>query len=366
MDLVACQTAMASNLFRQQRNGGNVIISPISIYCSLAAVFAGARHETARQIADLLCWPTDATTLVNRLKQSVFQLKSASGPASTIANSMWLDAKYAFLPEFLAEVGDDWATAELADFQNEPERARQVINRWVAQATGNHLDELLEPGTIDHLSRLVLANAVYFTARWHLPFEPLVTTIEPFRRLDDSKVAVPTMHQTEHLWYYQGPGCVAVDLLYVGGETSMLVLLPDEGSFASLAEGFDHRFLATIADNLVSRYVNLSLPRFKVEQRLQLKSTLMAMGMTSVFGEDADLSGIDGTRDLYLADVLHQTFVDVDEHGTKAAAATAAVIPWQSIPPPSVDVRVDRPFFFVIRHRQTQTALFIGRVENPS
>ena len=372
--LVAGQTAFAFDLFHRVRNdAGNLFFSPHSISGALAMVFAGARGETQRQMASVLHWQADAQALLSSTRGLQGRL-SSDGAAETsgelevrIANSMWMDAGYPFSADFVSLLGGDFgAGAHSVDFRANTEAARQAINSWISDATNERINDLLGPGSIDEMTRLVLANAIYFRASWHLEFDPAITTDQTFRLLDGSEASVPMMHQTDHLWFYQGSGFVAVDLLYRGGETSMLIILPDTGTFSAFEERLGPDLLAATTSDLGSRYVDLLMPRFGVEQQIDLKDALAPMGMAVAFGDDADFSGMDGTGDLYISNVFHKAFVTVDERGTEAAAATAAVMGWQSIPPPPVEVHVDRPFLFVIRHRQTGAVLFLGRVVDPS
>ena len=374
--LVIGQTAFALDLLQQLRDEpGNLFFSPYSISTALAMVFAGARGDTQAEMARVLHWEHGAQALLSSVsvltqrfspdtsdeaEQTAGQLELA------VANSMWLDAGYHFLPEYLGLLAAELETgAQNLDFQNHPEDARQTINDWVSQATEARIADLLGPGSIDELTRLVLANAVYFRANWQNEFDPANTTAQAFHRLDGNEVTVPTMHRTDYIWAFEGPDYVAVDLLYVGGDTSMLVVVPNSGTFEGFEQRLDAGLLSTISGGMTSRYVDLSFPGFEVEQRINLGEVLSSMGIETAFSENADFSGMDGTRELYISSVFHKAFVTVDERGTEATAATTAVMGWQSIPPPPLEVHVDRPFLFVIRHRGTGAILFMGRVVDP-
>lgn len=375
--LVAGQTTFAFDLLQQlQTEPGNLFFSPHSIATALAMVFVGARGETQTEMADVLHWEQEAQALLSgtsRLNQVLTpntseQTDETSGQLElVVANSMWLDAAYHFLPEFLSLLTTEGeAVAQNLDFRGEPEQARQTINDWVSNVTEQRILDLLGPGSIDERTRLVLTNAVYFRANWQNEFDPAITTDQAFHRLDGSEVTTPMMHRTDYIWAFEGPDFVAVDLLYQGGDTSMLVVVPDSGTFEGFEERFDADLLSTISSGITSRYVDLSFPGFEVEQRVNLGDALISLGMETAFSQNADFSGMDGTRELYVSNVFHKASATIDERGTEAAAATAVVIGWQSIPPPPLEVQVDRPFLFMIRHRETGTILFMGRVVDPS
>ena len=372
--LVASQTELAFDLYHRARSDGeNVFFSPHSISSALAMVFAGARGETQRQMAGVLHWQSDGQALLASIRNLQDQLTSreaADAPGALalhIANSLWMDGGYQFAADYVSLLGGDFgAEAQTVDFRGGTEAARQAINTWISDTTNERITDLLGPGSIDEMTRLVLANAIYFHANWHLEFDPDITTNQVFRLLDGSAATVPLMHQTNHLWFFQGSGFVAVDLLYQGGETSMLIILPDAGTFSAFEEQLRPDILTSITDGLESRYVDLLMPRFGLEQSIGLKDALVTMGMPVAFGDEADLSGMDGVGELYISNVFHKAFVAVDEQGTEAAAATAAVMGWQSIPPPPVEVHLDRPFLFIIRHRESGAVLFMGRVLDPS
>jgi serpin B len=202
---------------------------------------------------------------------------------------------------------------------------------------------------------LVLANALHFKAAWDEPFH--VTREGPFKLASGAEIKVPVMSQTEHFGYAEKDGARAVELRYEGGRFSMVIVLPREGAAGAVPEG--------LVDAIKGRKVEIHLPRFRIESGYRLEETLVAMGMKTVFGPDADLSGINGERDLFVAAVAHKAFIQVDEEGTEAAAATVAMAEVKSEVGKPVEFRVDRPFLFLIRDRERKTVLFLGRVSDP-
>jgi serpin B len=216
------------------------------------------------------------------------------------------------------------------------------------------------------LTRLVLTNAIYFNAAWDNPFEPNLTEDGPFYLLDGGEVTVPMMRQTESFGYAEGEGYQAVELLYDGRELSMVILLPEAGEFETFEGSLDAARVDAIVAALAHREVALKMPKFEFDSDFSLQDPLVAMGMPDAFAEVADFSGMTGNRDLFIADVIHQAFVSVDEAGTEAAAATAVIMAELAVPAEPVEVTVDRPFVFLIRDIETGAILFVGRVVNPS
>jgi len=218
------------------------------------------------------------------------------------------------------------------------------------------------------MTRLVLANAIYFNAAWAEPFQESQTQDGPFYLLDGGQVTVPMMHQTASFGYAEGEGYQAVELPYDGRELSMVILLPAAGKFESFEDSLDAGRVDAITSDLASERVILTMPKFEVESSFSLGDALPEMGMPLAFSMDADFSGIDGRRDLYIGAVIHKAFVSVDEAGTEAAAATIVIMPAMAAPDPEepIEVTIDRPFIFFIRDIETGAILFVGRVVNPS
>ena len=222
---------------------------------------------------------------------------------------------------------------------------------------------MLPEGSITSATRLVLTNAIYFSAAWEEPFEASDTRDLPFWIGGDAQVVVPTMHQVTKRGYGAGAGYKAGELSYDGGQLSMVVVVPDD--LAAFEASLDAQKLKDVLGSLSEHMLDLTLPKFRFEAPLGLKDILVEMGMTDAFTPGAaDFSGIDGTRNLVITDVLHKGFVAIDEKGTEAAAATAVIVGETSLPQPATLV-VDRPFLFVIRDNPTGAILFIGRVVDP-
>jgi len=374
-ELVQGNTAFALDLYRALFAArANQFSSPYSVSLALAMTYAGARGDTERQMAQALHFTLAQEKLhaaFNALEAELARRgegKEAEAFRLKIANALWAQKGYQFLPAYLDLLAQNYgAGVRLADFVKAAEEWRQAINRWVSEQTEEKVKDLLPPGSIDSVTRLVLSNAIYFKAAWQKPFSADQTADAAFYTLDGKSVQVPMMAQTESLAYGEGPGFQAVELPYAGGQLSMLILLPASGEFERLAQGLNAAQLAGILSGMREHRVQLSMPRFRFESSFQLKPALQGLGMTDAFGAAADLSGMDGSRDLFVSDAYHKAFVAVDEKGTEAAAATAVVISLKAAPMPqeTVEMRLERPFLFLIRDIPTGAVLFAGHVVNP-
>jgi serpin B len=353
----------------------NLFYSPHSISTALAMLYAGARGDTARQMSHALHYGLEEERLhpaFNSLDLTLAGRADEAPPQGgdpfrlNVVNRLWGQRGYEFLSSFLDLLAQHYgAGLALLDFVEDPERARGIINAWVSLQTEERIVELVPEGAVDATTVLVLTNAIYFRASWAEPFDPEDTRTLPFHRLDDSVVDVATMSKELDAGYAEGEDFSAVELLYAGDQLSMLLLVPDEGNFESFEASLDGPRVRSIIDSLSPHRVELTLPRFQVRSQPPLKGALQALGMRDAFRTTADLSGIDGTRELMVGDVIHEGFVSVDETGTEAAAATAVVIVRTSLDPPAI-VAIDRPFLFLIRDIPTGAVLFVGRVVDPT
>lgn len=358
------------------REDGNLFYSPYSISLALAMTYAGARGDTERQMAGTLHFDLSQSQLHPAFQALAAELASRSEGRQedegdrfrlNVANSLWGQEGYPFLPAFL-DLLDSYYGAGLRrlDFAAAAEAARQAINTWVEEQTEGRIKDLIQPGVIDSTTRLVLANAIYFNASWAYPFFEGATADGPFHLADGSEVTVPMMRLNEDLAYAAGDGYQAVELPYTGHQLSMVILLPDEGEMGTFEASLDAARVSEIVSGLARQQVMLTMPRFEFESEFSLGDTLAEMGMVDAFGGAADFSGMAGNRDLFISAVVHKAFVAVDEEGTEAAAATAVVVAELAMPAEPVEMTVDRPFLFLIRDLDTGTLLFVGRVVDPS
>ncbi len=376
--LVDGNTDFAFDLYQKLRTeDGNLFYSPYSISLALAMTFAGARGQTEQQMAATLGFPMLQSKLhpaFNTLDQKLASLgdnvpaDQGTGFELSIANSIWGQQGFPFENDFLDTLAVNYgAGMRLVDYVSAAEQARLLINGWVEGETKDRIEDLIPPGVIDSMTRLVLANAIYFKASWMHQFSTQATAPGQFTRLDGSDVTASMMHAGIRTGYADLDGVQAVELRYVGGDTSMLVLLPEDGKFDEFERSLDAARVQSLVDALGDYQVTLTMPKFEFESTVGLADVLKAMGITDAFNPGAaDFSGMDGSAtDLCIQDVLHKAFVKVDEEGTEAAAATAVIMGVTSMPQ-SATMTVDRPFVFVIRDGTSGTVLFVGRVLDPN
>ena len=375
--LVSGNSTFAFNLYQQltQGNSGNIFYSPYSISTALAMTYAGANGDTATQMAKALDFTLPQAQLHPAFDDLALQLASrgqgASGTngksfALNIANALWCEKTYNFLPDFLNTLGQNYgAGVNLLDFVNSPEPSRVTINNWVSNETNNKINNLIPAGAIAPQTRLVLTNAIYFDAAWQNPFSADKTQNGTFNLLDGSTVSVPMMNNEASYGYTQGSGYQAVELPYSGGQVAMDIIMPDAGNFTTFESGITAGSVSAIISNLQTKSINLTMPKFNFDSSFSLNSALSALGTPIAFSNQADFSGMTGNKDLTIADVVHKAYVAVDEQGTEAAAATGVVMSAMAVMNQN-NVTIDQPFIFMIRDIQTGAILFVGRVLNPA
>lgn len=371
--MAAGTTAFAADLYgRLAGEKGNVFFSPFSIATALAMTAAGAKGNTLAQMRTVLHLPEAGDGRFGELVAAVNGRPGEKrGYDLTTANAVWGQKGYPWRPEFLAAVRDRFrADVRDADFKADPETARTAINAWVGEQTRDKIKDLFQPGVIDKLTRMVLANAVYFKGAWETPFHKGATKDAPFTAADGSKKDVPLMTRTGTSAYDETDGYQRLRLPYAGGQVSLVVVLPRKPDGLPAVEKRLSAELFDVPGRRPTARVQVFLPRFKVERPYGLNGPLKALEMTDAFSDlTADFSGMlthmpEGPP--YITAVVHKAFVDVNEEGTEAAAATGVVIGVRSaaIGQPVV-FRADHPFLFAIRHDATGALLFLGRYETP-
>jgi serpin B len=366
--VVRGNTEFAFDLYHALRGqDGNLFCSPYSVSTAVAMTYAGARGTTADQMARVLHFTLPPTLLHPAFGDLMQEVNGPQGRSYELytANALWGQKGYGFQENFIAIAKAHYSAGlNEVDFAGLPEDARTRINQWVTKETHDKITELMPRGVIDAMTRLVLTNAVYFRGDWEQAFDPRRTRDGEFHLSDKTTVNVPFMHHDSPSFRYMRNGdVIALDLPYTGGDLSMILLLPPENRPLSDLEK------KLTADNLEAWVramkpgrVMVTLPKFKVESQFSLTTALSTLGMPLVFSTKADLSGIGRRKDLYLSDVVHKAYVDVNELGTEAAAATAVVSRLKMGPPAFT---ANRPFVFLIRDNRSGSVLFLGRVMNP-
>jgi serpin B len=366
----------ALELYAQLRGeDGNLFFSPYSISTALAMTYAGARGQTADEMAKTLHFPTDPERLHPTLAVLIREMNDPGKPRGyrlSVANALWGQKGYAFRNDFLKLVRDNYdAGLNELDFHTATEAARQTINAWVEKQTQDKIKELLQPGILDADTRLVLTNAIYFKGDWVYQFEQKLTQEGDFHVSGRQSVRAPLMNMVNEkgtFKYLKGDGFRALELPYSGKHLSMVLFLPEKvDGLTEFEKGLTAaKVNASIAKLQPTYEVRVTLPKFKMTREFKLKDVLMKMGMRRAFEPgEADFSGMTGSRDLFLSAVVHKAFVHVNEEGTEAAAATAVVTkPTAVLRDPPI-FRADHPFLFLIRDNRSGSILFLGRVANP-
>jgi serpin B len=369
--VVKGNTQFALELYAKLRQQeGNLFLSPYSISTALAMTYGGARGQTADEMARTLHFDLPGEKLHPAFGAL---LQEVNGPGDkkrgyqlTTANALWGQKGYPFHADFLKLNKDSYgAGLNDVDFIGNTEMARQTINTWVEKQTHDKIKDLLKEGVLTRDTRMVLTNAIYFKGDWFSQFKKDATRDESFFVTADKQVKAPLMHQKGQFNYHETDSFQALELPYVGKELSMVVLLPKKkDGLGELEKSLSVASLGDTLRGLRLSEVVVTLPKFKVTAEFSLRKTLSELGMATAFGAGADFSGIASKEGLKLADVVHKAFVDVNEEGTEAAAATAVILEAKSkkvIP----EFRADHPFLFLIRDMRSDSILFLGRLVEP-
>jgi serpin B len=368
-------TAFALDLYSElKRQPGNLFFSPYSISTALAMTYAGAQGETEKQMAQVLHFDQDERKVhaaLGELQQHLGEAASQKGIELHIANGLWAQQGHPFRSAFLKIAKECYqAETRQADFETQAERVRHEINHWVAQATKEKIQNILAQGSLNDLTRLVLANAIYFKGLWAKPFDRADSSNQPFHLSPTREASVRLMHHVDSVRYAENSTFQAVELPYQGNQLAMVVLLPRQiNGCRDMEDRLTPALLARTLGEMKRREVEIFLPRFKLESGFDLSHTLATMGMTDAFGPKADFSGMDGTRLLFISGVFHKAWGEVDEEGTEAAAATVVCVvglALEKAPPPPPIFRADHPFIFLIRDTRSGSLLFLGRFSRPA
>jgi len=367
----------ALDLYHQlAKEEGNLIYSPYSIYQAFLMVYAGADTETRSQIADVLDIDLEDGDLVHewmnalnlKLAELPDYLPEGSQPlVFNVANALWAQKDFHFEQAFLDKLSANYnAGLKLVDFSNS-EEVRQVINLWVATQTNDKIKDLIPQGMLNEMTRLVITNAIYFKGAWQNRFDEIHTKNAPFYLLDGSQVDVEMMSNSFNGVALVNDSFTAVRLPYEGGNYAMALLMPN-GDFKDFESTLDEDIFGDILNRLEDGYmmIDFHMPRFTTESSFSLADQLKALGIENAFDSTlADFTQITGQKDLYISDVVHQAFIDVNEEGTEAAAATAIGMTTTSMPIESYEITLDHPFIYVIYEQTTNTIVFMGRFVKP-
>ncbi|XP_077077730.1 leukocyte elastase inhibitor-like isoform X5 [Siphateles boraxobius] len=378
--LTAANTQFSLDLFKKISEGnasGNVFFSPVSISSALAMVSLGARGNTAAQMIKKCPEEKPEDQIHSSFNKFMNELNKPGVPyALSLANRLYGEQSYQFVEKFLNDAKSYYeAGLEKVDFKNESEAARVNINKWVVEKTQEKIKDLLPQGAIDGMTKLVLVNAIYFKGNWEMKFPKEATRDGQFKLNKQNQTKpVKIMYQKKRfpLAFIPEIKSQVLELPYVGKNLSMLIILPNKmkdntTGLQKLEKALTYEKLMewTKPEVMRQQEVQISLPRFKMEETYDMKSLLISMGIKDVFDEKkVNLSGMSSNNDLVVSKVIHKAFVEVNEEGTEAAAATAAVVITRCLKIPQV-FNADHPFLFFIRQNPTKSILFYGRFCSP-
>jgi len=369
--VVQGNTAFAIDLYQRERtSAGNLFFSPFSISSALAMTYAGAAGETKTEMGRVLHFESnDVHAGFRQLNDRLKEIERGGKVSLDIANSLWCEQKYPFLESFLKRNREFYqAEVRAVDFMSSAEQVRQQINSWIAKSTHDKIQDLIQPGQLSPQTTLVLCNAIYFKGKWTSQFDSKVTGPMAFHA-KSGDVDVMMMSRTMNVRSHQVDDATLFALPYADGSLSMFILLPDAVDGLDVVEknltAARLQQWLTLLDGARETEARVFLPRFKLDCRLELATTLAKMGMPKAFTSQADFSAISAQGNLFISAVTHQAFVEVNEEGTEAAAATAITMRRTSFTPQMLQLRVDHPFLFLIRENQTGDILFLGRVLSP-
>jgi serine protease inhibitor len=359
---------------------GNIFFSPYSIFSALAMTYGGARCNTEIQMSKVMHFEKKMNGFQNafaELEERLNDVQKKRTIKFDIANSLWMQKDYKFLPSFIESTEQNYkATISYVNYKTETEKARATINSWVEQKTNDRIKDLIPPNVLSPVTRLVLANAIYFKGTWEAKFDTAMTKDMPFWVSAKDSVVVRMMASRDRgpdyfkhkFGYKENSTLQCLEMPYLGREVSMVIVLPKaRDGLEEIENKINVLWLDSLVLNLEQEKVHIHFPKFKISQECMLSRVLAAMGMADAFGEKADFSGMTGTRELFISEVIHKAFVDVNEEGTEASAATATAIAYGggfAVKKP-IFFRADHPFLFFIRDNETGCILFIGRVVNP-
>ncbi|XP_069678636.1 leukocyte elastase inhibitor-like isoform X4 [Periplaneta americana] len=347
---------------------GNVFISPVSLEVVMALAYMGARGNTAQQIKQSVHLPEDGEDVKANFKALMGSLKSTENMTLEIANKIFTQEKYKILSEYRAVAEESFLSgAQELNFADS-EGSRKIINSWVEEKTRDKIKDLIPPGMLNDLTRLVLVNAIYFKGFWKRQFDAARTRPGPFHLNSKEEKTVPMMHLKAKFGYTESGELDSkiLEMPYQGQDISMFVILPnDVDGISKLEEKLAGSNLSEILKHLPVREVEVTMPKFKLEETTDLNEILQKMGMTDMFSESrADFSGISGARDLFVSNVLQKAFIEVNEEGSEAAAATGMMTSYitrgQAPEFPKI-FNANHPFVFVLQKKVSAAVLFLGR-----
>ena len=363
----------AIELYKQltQDKNTNFFVSPYSISSALAMTYAGAKGKTAEEMAKVLHFAPHQLNQDYKMLADHLKTLNRKGLELKVANALWGEKTQRFLPDYLS-LNQKYYQSKLEnlDFKKQPEQSRLIINKWVEGKTNKKIKNLIPKGLIDARTRLVLTNAIYFKGDWQYTFKKNQTKRMPFIAGKQRFPAIKFMGMQRSFRYTAGKDFQAIELPYKDNKMSMVVILPaHKNGLAALEKKFSATMYQQLIKQMFYTKVKLSLPRFKMTVATNLNKSLQDLGIKTAFGDGADFRGMTKRPVLQISDIVHKAFVEVNEKGTEAAAATAVIMRAKTSsierPKPPKIFKADHPFMFIIKDNKTNSILFMGKLENP-
>ena len=375
-DIVQANNNFAINLYSQYKSEeGNIFFSPFSISVAMAMVYEGANGATKGEIQSVFGFPEDSNLRQTQYLNLVSEINKENKEYKLqMSNALWAEQDFQFLDQYFTTIEQYYGgKVTNLDFKRNPEPSRLIINNWVQNQTNNRITDLIPLGVIHNQIKLVLTNTIYFKGEWFKPFNEKYTRDRDFWITPDKSIKVPMMGLTSSLpmYYDKDEDLQILEIPYSGDDISMLILLPgnrstikkNNGELITVENSLTIEKLSKWKENLRKQKVRVNIPRFKFETKYLMAKDLSEMGMPIAFTDFADFSGMTGEIFLKIDKIIHQAFIEVNEKGTEAAAATATTIMPMRAPPA---FQADHPFIFIIQQRDSGNILFMGRVSNPA
>ena len=370
--LVESLNAFSFNFYNEivTSENGNIFFSPYSIFVALSMAYEGANGNTATEMQNVLNILQNNSASLGSFGR-IYNLLNENQDGYTIstANAFWANQDYTFLSEYLALLENFYmAEANKLDFSKNVEAA-ETINNWIEDQTNDKIKDMIQPDMLSDLTKLVLTNAIYFKGLWAIPFNPENTYLTEFNLTSGEKVNIDMMKsdsENSDFNYTETEDLQILELQYSGNDLSMLIILPKENNISLAESSINLENLTNWRSDLHNTEIDVEIPKFKFETKYTLNDLLIKMGIIDAFAPGiADFSGMDGTRNLFISRALHKAYIDVNEEGTEAAAATAIIMELTAIQEEK-EFRADHPFIFLIQHKETGALLFMGKIMNPA
>jgi len=370
--LVTSNNKFGLNLYKKFNDEqGNLFFSPHSITSALLMTYEGANGKTAEEMRSVMHLPQSKNSIRTDFKDILDEInnKAASYKLET-ANALWIQKKYPFVEDYFNTIRKYYGgRVTNLDFSKKAEESRITINEWIEGKTEDKIKNLIPKGMLNAMTVSVLTNAIYFKANWLVEFRTELTRDEKFTWSSGKGGITPMMHNTGYYGYTETKDIQILEMDYKGNEISMMVILPKTNDIQKLEARLNLKNLNCWRDSLRTKRVKVSLPKFKFETKYFMSEDLQEMGMKTAFEyPQADFTGISPTGELFISEVVHQTFVEVAEYGTEAAAATAVVMEAGAAMPteePKI-FKADHPFIFIIQQKNTGNILFMGKLYDPT